>query len=272
MLFRAVLISFALLAATFANPAWTAESLVRLATTTSTANSGLMDYLLPRFTALSGVEVHLIAVGTGKALRLGREGDVDLVLVHARAAEDAFVAAGYGVDRADVMYNDFIIVGPRADPAGISKAGSIGEVFKRIEKSGAAFISRGDDSGTHKRELLLWHKAAVKPAGSWYREVGQGMGRTLQVANEMDAYSITDRGTWLAYQSRLDIEIRYQNDASLFNPYGIIAVNPQRHAHVNYIGAKKLIDWMTSPEAQKMIGEFKVQGKQLFVPSASSSN
>ena len=271
-MFRTILISIALLTVGFANTAYAAGSLIRLATTTSTANSGLMDYLLPRFTAESGVEVHLIAVGTGKALRLGREGDVDLVLVHARAAEDAFVAAGYGVDRADVMYNDFIIVGPRSDPAGIGKAETVAEVFKRIAESGQPFISRGDDSGTHKRELILWQSAAKKPAGSWYREVGQGMGKTLQVANEMDAYTMTDRGTWLAYQSKLDIDLLFENDPPLFNPYGIIAVNPQRHAHVNYSGAKKLIDWMVSPATQKLIGEFRIQGMQLFVPSASSAN
>ena len=247
------------------------DGALRLATTTSTANSGLMDFLLPRFTAETGLEVHLIAVGTGKALRLGREGDVDIVLVHARQAEDQFVADGYGVDRADVMYNDFIIVGPVADPAGVTNSNSVAEVFEKIHNSEHPFVSRGDDSGTHKRELILWQSAGKTPSGSWYREVGQGMGKTLQIANEVDGYTMTDRGTWLAYQSKLDIIPLFEDDPPLFNPYGIIAVNPARHADVNYGGASKLIQWMISPEAQTMIGEFKIKGQQLFVPSAASN-
>ena len=174
------------------------ESALRLATTTSTANSGLMDFLLPKFTEETSLEVHLIAVGTGKALRLGREGDVDIVLVHARAAEDEFLEGGYGVDRADVMYNDFIIVGPKSDPAGVARSKSVAEVLKNIHTAKTPFISRGDDSGTHKRELILWESAEVQPSGRWYREVGQGMGKTLQVANEVDGYTMADRGTWLA--------------------------------------------------------------------------
>ena len=256
----------------FACQATASESVLRLATTTSTANSGLLDYLLPKFTAETAIEVHMIAVGTGKALRLGREGDVDIVLVHARAAEDAFVEAGYGVDRADVMYNDFIIVGPRSDPAGAASSDSVARVLQRIYDSKQPFISRGDDSGTHKRELILWESADKTPAGSWYREVGQGMGKTLQIANEIDGYTMTDRGTWLAYQSKLDIQLLFEDDPPLFNPYGIIAVNPARHPDVNYVGASKLIKWMTAPEAQKMIGEFKIKGQQLFVPSAVNSN
>ena len=252
------------------SPLQAADPAIRLATTTSTANSGLMDFLLPRFTAVTGFEVHLIAVGTGKALRLGREGDVDVVLVHARQAEDKFVADGYGVDRADVMYNDFIIVGPVADPAGVADSNSVAEVFRNLYASEHPFISRGDDSGTHKRELILWQSAEKTPTGSWYREVGQGMGKTLQIANEVDGYTITDRGTWLAYQSKLDIKLLYEDDPPLFNPYGIIAVNPARHADVNYSGASKLIQWITSPEAQKMIGEFKIKGQQLFVPSTGN--
>jgi ABC-type tungstate transport system permease subunit len=171
---------------------------------------------------------------------------------------------------ADVMYNDFIIIGPVADPAGVADSNSVAEVFRNIHASKHPFVSRGDDSGTHKRELILWHSAAKTPAGSWYREVGQGMGKTLQVANEVDGYTITDRGTWLAYQSKLDIKLLYEDDPPLFNPYGIIAVNPARHADVNYSGASKLIQWMTSPEAQKMIGEFKIRGQQLFVPSTGN--
>lgn len=265
---------FSVLIAAFliAGPASASDSPLRLATTTSTANSGLLDVLLPRFTSETGVEIHTIAVGTGKALRLGREGDVDIVLVHARAAEDAFVEAGYGVDRADVMYNDFIIVGPKSDPAGAASKDSVAEVLQSIYDSKQPFISRGDDSGTHKRELILWQSAGKTPAGGWYREVGQGMGKTLQIANEVDGYTMTDRGTWLAYESKLDIQLLFEDDPPLFNPYGIIAVNPARHPDVNYTGASKLIKWMTAPEAQKMIGEFKIKGQQLFVPSAVNSN
>jgi tungstate transport system substrate-binding protein len=247
-------------------------SLLRLATTTSTANSGLMDYLLPKFTAETAIEVHLIAVGTGKALRLGREGDVDIVLVHARAAENAFVEGGYGVDRADVMYNDFIIVGPKSDPAGAASSVSVAQVLQRVYDSAQPFISRGDDSGTHKRELILWQSAGKTPAGSWYREVGQGMGKTLQIANEVDGYTMTDRGTWLAYQSKLDIQLLFEDDPPLFNPYGIIAVNPELHPDANYAGAIELIKWITAPEAQKMISEFKIKGQQLFVPSVGNAN
>jgi tungstate transport system substrate-binding protein len=248
------------------------DSLLRLATTTSTANSGLMDYLLPRFTEETSIEVHLIAVGTGKALRLGREGDVDVVLVHARAAEDAFVESGHGVNRADVMYNDFIIAGPKSDPAGAAGSGTVAEVLQRVFSSKQPFISRGDDSGTHKREVILWQIADRSPAGSWYREVGQGMGKTLQIANEVDGYTMTDRGTWLAYQAKLDIKLLFQGDPPLFNPYGIIAVNPERHDYVNYRGASKLIKWITSAAVQKLIGQFKIKNQQLFVPSADIKN
>jgi tungstate transport system substrate-binding protein len=248
------------------------ESLLKLATTTSTANSGLLDFLLPQFTAETSIEVHLIAVGTGKALHLGRTGDVDIVLVHARAAEDKFVADGYGVDRADVMYNDFIIVGPKSDPARAARSQSVAEVLANIHAAKQAFISRGDDSGTHKRELILWQSADKSPGDSWYREVGQGMGKTLQIANEIDAYTMTDRGTWLAYESKLDIKLLFEGDPPLFNPYGIIAVNPQRHPDINYRGATKLIQWITSPGVQKMIGEFNIKGQQLFVPSAGSAS
>ncbi|MCP4876550.1 MAG: tungsten ABC transporter substrate-binding protein [Gammaproteobacteria bacterium] len=246
------------------------ESPLRLATTTSTANSGLMSLLLPKFTEETSIEVHLIAVGTGKALRLGREGDVDAVLVHARVAEDEFVSGGYGIDRTDVMYNDFIIVGPQSDPAGVTKSKSVAEVLINIHTSKQPFISRGDDSGTHKRELILWQSSSKTPDGNWYREVGQGMGKTLQIANEIDGYTMTDRGTWLAYQSKLDIELLFEDDPPLYNPYGIIAVNPERHADINYTGASKLIKWITSPKVQKMIGEFKIKGQQLFVPSAEN--
>lgn len=269
-MWRCILLS--LLSVLLLGPVAAGESPLRLATTTSTANSGLMDFLLPKFTAETSIEVHLIAVGTGKALRLGREGDVDLVLVHARPAEDKFVAEGYGVNRKSVMYNDFIIVGPESDPAQASSSNTVAEVLSRIYQHRHPFISRGDDSGTHKRELILWQSADKQPGESWYREVGQGMGKTLQIANEVDAYTMTDRGTWLAYQAKLDIKILFQGDPPLFNPYGIIAVNPERHPDANYNAATRLIDWITSPEVQEMIGDFKIKGQQLFVPLAESAS
>ena len=247
------------------------DSLLRLATTTSTANSGLMDYLLPELAKDTGVEVQVIAVGTGKALRLGREGDVDAVLVHARNAEQAFIDGGFGVERFDVMYNDFVLVGPPEDPAQISFSGSVIEVLKKIHDSKSAFVSRGDDSGTHKKELSLWQKTGYMPQGDWYKSVGQGMGKVIQIANEMGAYTMADRGTWLAYQAKLNLTLLYQGDPSLFNPYGIIAVNPRRHTHVNQAGADNLIKWITSEKGQRLIGEFKVKGERLFIPNARQS-
>ena len=246
-----------------------AGSMLRLATTTSTVNSGLMDFLLPEFTKDTAIEVQTIAVGTGKALRLGQEGDVDIVLVHSRNDEEAFIDAGFGVERFDVMYNDFIIVGPLDDPAQISNSQSITEVLEKIHDTKSVFISRGDDSGTHKKELSLWQKAGFSPQGDWYKSVGQGMGKVIQIANELGAYTMTDRGTWLAYQSKSNLALLYHGDPPLFNPYGIIAVNPMRHAHANYRGAESLISWITSTNGQHLIGEFTVKGEQLFIPNAS---
>ena len=245
------------------------SKLIRLATTTSTDNSGLLNVLLPEFTRETGYKVHVIAVGTGKALRLGRDGDVDVVLVHAPNAENEFVEAGYGVKRHPVMYNDFVVIGPQSDPAKVSSAKSIDQVFVRINNSKSLFISRGDNSGTYKKELSIWKQSGIKPTGSWYREVGQGMGKVLQMANEMDAYTLTDRGTWLAYQSKIQLKISFEGDSSLFNPYGIIAVNPARYADINYAGSTSLINWITSKtKGQPLIAEFKMQGEQLFTPIA----
>ena len=245
------------------------DSLLRLATTTSTANSGLLDYLLPEFEKDSSIKVHYIAVGTGKALRLGKDGDVDVVLVHARSAEQKFIDAGFGVERFDVMYNDFILIGPPTDPARIASSQSVFEALDRIRTSNSTFISRGDDSGTHKKELSLWQGIEYSPTGDWYKSVGQGMGKVIQIANELDAYTMTDRGTWLAYQRKSHMALLYQGDPPLFNPYGIIAVNPKRHGHVNYSGAEALISWLRSKKGQQLIGDFNVQGEQLFIPSAS---
>jgi tungstate transport system substrate-binding protein len=247
------------------------DNTIRLATTTSTDNSGLLNDLLPEFTANTGYQVHVIAAGTGKALRMGRDGDVDVVFVHARAAEDEFVTQGYGEKRYGVMYNDFILVGPPADPAGIAKSKDASTALRLLARHQANFVSRGDDSGTHKKELGLWIKAGIKPHGQWYREAGQGMGKVLQIASEMDAYTLTDRGTWLAYEQRSPLKIHFEGDPLLFNPYGIIAVNPQRYPDINHQGAQALIRWLISPEGQERINNFRIGDERLFTPSAVSS-
>lgn len=245
-------------------------TLIRLATTTSTDNSGLLNNLLPAFSRDTGYRVHVIAVGTGKALRLGKDGDVDVVLVHAPLAEEAFVKAGYGVKRVPVMYNDFVIVGPENDTAQLTGATSIKQAFTQIRDSQSLFISRGDNSGTHKKELSIWKQSDIEPSGSWYREVGQGMGKVLQMANELDAYTLTDRGTWLVYQSKTRLQVRYQGGSSLYNPYGVIAVNPNRYSDINIAGSSALIDWLTSRTAgQALIGEYKLFGQHLFTPMAN---
>lgn len=245
-----------------------APSVIRLATTTSTENSGLLRVLIPAFEQAKGYKVHVIAVGTGKALRMGQDGDVDAVMVHARAAEDQFVAAGYGVSRRDLMYNDFVIVGPKDDPANVHTASDAPAMFKAIAARRAVFISRGDDSGTHKKEQELWHAAGVKPEGGWYRAIGQGMEQALQMANETRAYTLTDRGTWLALRRKLDLRILEEGDKRLFNPYGVIAVNPKRYPDINYRGAMAFIDWLTSADGQRAIASFKVDGETLFFPTA----
>jgi len=246
---------------------------IKLATTTSTENSGLLKYLLPEFEKDSGFKVHTIAVGTGKALRMGRDGDVDVLLVHAKNAENKFIANGDGEQRFDVMYNDFVIVGPKADPAHVIGSKKAAEALNKIYSSKASFISRGDDSGTHKKELGLWKSAGIdikENGGSWYREAGQGMGKVLQIAGEMDAYTLTDRGTWLAYQGKSPLQIAFEGDSNLFNPYGIIAVSSKKYPDLNTVGAKSLMNWITSEKGQLLIGQFKVAGKVLFTPSAAT--
>ena len=241
-------------------------SFIHLATTTSTDNSGLLDILLPAFEKGQEYKVKVISVGTGKALRLLREGDVDVVLVHARSAEDKLVAEGYAVNRRDVMYNDFVLVGPDSDPADIRGTADATNALSRIVASNSLFISRGDTSGTHKKELQLWEQAGISPQGQWYREAGQGMGKVLQIAGELDAYTLTDRGTWLAYRNKVPLVIVTEGDKRLFNPYGIIAANPARYPDANYSGAMALINWITSPAAQNMIGNFTIDEQRLFVP------
>lgn len=244
------------------------EARLRMSTTTSTEQSGLLSALLPPFEKANNVKVDVIAVGTGKSLKLGENGDVDVVFVHARPAEDKFVADGFGVDRRDVMYNDFILVGPKDDPAGIKDSKSAAEAFKKLSGGKADFISRGDDSGTHQKEKEIWKLAGITPQGKWYVEAGQGMGPVLQMAFDKKGYTLSDRGTFLAYEGKTDLGILFEGDKSLFNPYGIIAVNPKKHPGVNYDLAKKFIDYVTGPEGQKIIAGYNVNGKQLFFPDA----
>jgi tungstate transport system substrate-binding protein len=244
------------------------EDRLRMSTTTSTEQSGLLTALLPPFEKANNVKVDVIAVGTGKALKLGENGDVDVVFVHARKAEDKFVAEGFGVDRRDVMYNDFVLVGPKSDPAGIKGTKSVVEAFKKLSEGKAEFISRGDDSGTDKMEKEIWKAAGIKPQGKWYIEAGQGMGPVLQMAFDKKGYTLADRGTFLAYEGKLDLVIVLEGDKSLFNPYGIIAVNPKKHPTTKYDLAEKFINYVTGPEGQKIIADYKINGKQLFFPDA----
>ena len=241
---------------------------IRMSTTTSTDNSGLLRAILPVFEKKYAVRVQVIPVGTGKALKLAENGDVDVTLVHARAAEDAFVAAGHGVNRRDVMYNDFVIVGPPEDPAGIRGMKDVADVMRKLMQSGARFVSRGDDSGTHKMERSYWKLADVEPGGPAYLSAGQGMGEVLTMSASLRAYTLTDRATYAAYRSRTGLAILVEGDARMFNPYGIIAVNPKKYPGVNYRGAMTLIDWITSAEGQTLIANFKVEGAQMFFPSA----
>lgn len=243
---------------------------LKLATTTSTQDSGLLDVLLPEFEKDTNYKVKVIAVGSGQAIEMGEAGDVDVLLVHSRKAEDKFVADGFGVDRRDVMYNDFLVIGPKEDPAGIKGSKDAVKAFASIAQKQNAFISRGDDSGTHKKELGIWEKAAVKPAGTWYIESGQGMGDTFRMADEKKAYTLIDRATYLALKDKYKLEIMIEGDKSLLNPYGVIPVNPKKFPKVDYEGATKFAEWLTSEKGQKMIGEFGVKefGQQLFVPDA----
>ena len=244
------------------------EKRLRLATTTSTENSGLLDALLPPFEKRFGAKIDVVPVGTGKALRLAAQGDVDVILVHAPEAEERFVSEGHGVNRRDVMYNRFVLIGPSSDPAGVKGLSDGTEALARIEAQEAPFVSRGDDSGTHKKERALWVLSGVNPEGDWYLEIGQGMGATLLMASQKEAYTLTDIGTFLAYGGRLDLEVLVDEDPRLRNPYGIIAVNPARHLHVNYPMAMALIGWVTSPEGQEIIRDFRPTGEPLFNPVA----
>jgi len=242
-----------------------AEERLRMSTTTSTQDSGLLKVLLPPFEKKHNCKVDVVAVGTGQALKLGETGDVDVVFVHARRLEDTFVADGFGVNRKDVMYNDFVIIGPKNDPAGIAKAKTAAEALKLIAVKQATFVSRGDKSGTHTKELELWKAAGAEPKGSWYVEAGQGMGPVITMATERRGYTLSDRGTYNAFKGqKTDLVILFQGEKGLFNPYGIIAVNPRKFPHVKHDLAMKLIDFVTGPKGKKIIAGYKAHGEQVF--------
>ena len=257
-----------LLAALLASEARAQERFITLSSTTSTQDSGLFDHILPRFRAASGIDVHVVAVGTGQALAIGARGDADALLVHDRAGEDKFVADGFGIDRRDVMYNDFVIVGPKSDPAGIRGLNSAREALGRIAAKGAVFASRGDDSGTNRMELRLWKSAGIALGGRspWYRDLGQGMGPTLNVTAALDAYTLTDRATWANFKNRQNLEILTEGDAALFNPYGSILVNPAKWPQVKAADARIWHEWLTTRAGLDAITSYRIAGEQLFFP------
>ncbi len=248
-----------------------AADYIVIQSTTSTRNSGLLEAILPQFTQETGVQARVVSVGTGQALRNAQNGDGDVLLLHAKDAEKEFVAQGWGVARFDVMYNDFIIAGPPSDPARISGGRDAVAAFLKIAQSKSLFVSRGDDSGTHRAELRLWHATDVdlrSASGLWYRETGSGMGATLNMATSIGAYVMTDRATWLSFANRGNLEVLIEGDARLFNQYGVIAVNPARHPRVNAAGAKAFVNWITGPQGQAAIGGYNLDGKALFFPNA----
>jgi tungstate transport system substrate-binding protein len=261
-----------LIAAMLCAPALAQDKSIVVASTTSTQDSGLFGHILPAFKAKTGIDVKVISQGTGQALDTGRRGDADVVFVHARPQEEKFVADGFGVKRFAVMYNDFILVGPKSDPAGV-KGKDIATALKAIKDKAAPFVSRGDKSGTHAAELALWKAAGVDVAGAdkgpWYREIGQGMGAALNTASSMNGYVLADRGTWLSFKNRGELDIVVEGDKQLFNQYGIILVNPAKHAHVKTALGQEFIDWLVSADGQKTIADYKINGQQLFFPNAS---
>jgi len=243
-----------------------------LSTTTSTENSGLLDYILPKFTQDTGYDVKVVAVGTGQALKMGEDGDADVLLVHAKTSEEEFIKAGHGIERFDVMYNDFILLGPSEDILNLDQKADkdIVKAFSLISEGKQRFVSRGDDSGTHKMELTLWNEANVKPEGAWYLDAGQGMGAVIQMTDELQGYTLTDRATYLSMMNKLDLKIVLEGDTKLFNQYGVIAVNPEKNSIINAHGAQAFIDWILSDKGQKLIEEFGKDkfGQSLFIPNA----
>ncbi len=253
--------------------AFAQERTITVASTTSTEQSGLFGYLLPRFTSATGIGVKVVAVGTGQALDLGRRGDADVVFVHDKVAEEKFLAEGFGVKRFDVMYNDFVVIGPKADPAHVAGGRDVAEALRKIAETKAAFVSRGDRSGTHEAELRLWKVAGVDLAaakGDWYREIGQGMGAALNMASSANAYLISDRGTWLAFKNRGELAILTEGDRRLFNQYGVMLVNPAKHPEVKAKDGQAFVDWLISSAGQKTIADYKVGGEQLFFVNATN--
>ena len=247
------------------------EKFVTVASTTSTQNSGLFDEILPAFEKQSGIDVRIVAVGTGQAIRMAKNGDADILFVHHKPSEIAFVKEGFGVERFDVMYNDFIVVGAKSDPAGIIGLTSVSQAFGRIAGSKSSFISRGDDSGTNKRELSLWRIAKINPeksSGTWYHEIGAGMGAALNTASAKNAYTLSDRGTWLSFKNKANLAILLEGDKNMLNPYGVILVNPRKYPHVKAKDGQAFIDWLISKEGQKAIDGYKIDGQQLFFPNA----
>jgi len=272
MLRRLFLITLITLACSL--PLTAAEQFITVASTTSTDNSGLFDYLLPMYVDKTGTQVRVVAVGTGQALELASKGDADVLFVHHKPSEEKFIADGMGVERFDVMYNDFVVVGPKADPAGVKGMKDVSATLKKIAESKSPFASRGDDSGTHKKELSLWQDAGVDveaASGQWYRETGSGMGATLNTASGMNAYALTDRATWLNFENKGDLDILVEGDDKLFNQYGIILVNPATHPHIKVEEGQKFIDWIISEEGQQAINAFTIKDQQAFFANASGS-
>jgi tungstate transport system substrate-binding protein len=269
---RRLFVLAATIAMLAASPVHAQDRSIVVASTTSTQDSGLFGHILPLFEKDTGIAVRVVAVGTGQALDIGRRGDADVVFVHAKAAEEAFLAQGFGVKRYPVMYNDFILVGPKSDPAGIKNMSDVTEALKAIKAKDAPFISRGDRSGTHAAELELWKAAGIdigKDKGPWYKEIGQGMGAALNTASASNAYVLADRGTWLSFKNREDLDILVAGDKRLFNQYGVMLVNPEKHPHVKKELGQAFIDWLVSPEGQKAIADYKINGEQLFFPNAA---
>ena len=254
----------------WAAPTLADERFIAVASTTSTQDSGLFDYLLPLFTKKTGIEVRVVAKGTGQAIDLAKKGDADVLFVHDKKSEEQFVADGFGIKRFEVMYNDFIIVGPQADPVGIKGMSEAPAALAKIAAAAAPFASRGDDSGTHKAELRLWKAAGVDvkaASGTWYRETGSGMGPTLNTAAGMEAYALADRGTWLAFKNKGDLQVLVEGDKRLFNQYGIMLVNPTKFPHVKAADGQAFVDWVISPEGQQAIANYKIEGQQVFYPN-----
>lgn len=264
-------LAVAVLLAVVAMPAVAAERFITVASTTSTENSGLFGFILPQFQQATGIEVRVVAVGTGQAMKNAERGDADVLFVHHQPSEEQFVAQGFGMKRHDVMYNDYVLLGPPTDPAGIKATKDAVAALTQIAATAAPFVSRGDDSGTHKLELSFWQAAGIdvkKASGSWYREAGSGMGATLNTASGLDGYTISDRGTWISFKNKGRLVILVEGDPRLFNQYGVILVNPAKHVHVKANEGQAFIDWLISDQGQKAIADFRVEGQQLFFPNA----